>query len=657
MAALVEIMIYVAIAAALFWAGMSALLYGWLGTIVAAVALFLAHRKWRSVRVWYYLRHRGWPLVALAWVAGAGAEGGVYFLYCAVAGGGVGRLYSLLIALALALVGAVSAWVVVGILRGRFARLVFAADEAAMTTVAGGDPNAAADPVERYRAAAAGVKFADLYGSQPLKDRLLEAAGDWKKKGKNGVLLYGPPGTGKTVMATALAGELGLPVIAVNVADLASRWVNATTENLGSLFDAAVAQAPCVLFMDEVESILADRATGGGTPEGGHITAAFLARATALQHSQVLLVAATNYLDRLDSAAIREGRFDFKVEVPLPDADARRGLIAARLAKAHCSTDAGTLTRLVRRWAGFNVPRIIAATDAACEAVAGRIGRAGVVAYGDFYAAIRRVQGAHGGAREGAKKLADLILEPAQESRLREIADQLVHVDEIETAGGTIPKGILFYGPPGTGKTATAAALAGEAGWSFIERNGRDLLDRGAVERLRAVAGDLRPTVVFLDEADDILADRQFSPYKMVTNELLTLVDGAGGTLPDVVWIAATNHAEAIDEAALRAGRFEQKVEFGVPTMATARRMIASWSTAHASRLDRPADAWADAVLPGFAGLTAANVFGALRLANNIAVTRARSAGGTDPVVTPEHVAEALHELGAGDAVAQEGVA
>jgi transitional endoplasmic reticulum ATPase len=132
----------------------------------------------------------------------------------------------------------------------------------------------------------------------------------------------------------------------------------------------------------------------------------------------------------------------------------------------------------------------------------------------------------------------------------------------------------------------------------------------------------------------------------MVTNELLTLVDGAGGMLPDVVWVAATNLVDSIDEAALRAGRFEQKLEFGPPTRATARRMVLSWAKAHAARLDRDADAWTDAVLAGFDGLTAANVFGSLAIANNIAVARARSCGEHSPVVvTPAHVAEAVGEL------------
>src|SRR6185312_5036420 len=140
------------------------------------------------------------------------------------------------------------------------------------------------------------------------------------------------------------------------------------TENLVALFDAAVSQAPCALFVDEVEAVLEDRSQRASqTEESGRLIATFLARATALQGSQVLLMVATNYIDRLDPAAVREGRLDFKIEVPLPDDAARRGLIEARLAKAACSTDSATLARLSRRWAGFNVPRIIAVIDTACE--------------------------------------------------------------------------------------------------------------------------------------------------------------------------------------------------------------------------------------------------------------------------------------------------
>ncbi len=559
-----------------------------------------------------------------------------------------------------------------------------AAPHQAKTQVA----NTPAEPERPYRAKPAISRFAQLHGNQELKDSLLEAGGEWRDKGKNGILLFGPPGTGKTVFGAALAGELGIPFIYVTFGDMASKWINETTERLVAIFNAAIEQQPCMLFIDEIDAVLKDRRklSAGGSEEYERIVATFLGRATALQGSQVLLVAATNYIDRLDEAAIREGRFDFKINVPVPDAPARRHLIEARMRANRCTTDEDTLSRLTRRWAGFNAPRIISAANIACElgrneaaaplplqsspapestdapSKKRRWGKPVVTGsaqpvlaapaapvlpleFNHFYRALRKIQGRKGGAPEGALSLAEMFLDPEPAARLSEISSQLSRVDDIERLGGSIPKGILFYGPPGTGKTATAMALARACGWSFIERNGRDLMREGEIEKLRAEASDLRPAIVFLDEADDILADRSYSGVKSATNELLTLMDGAGGLLQDVVWIAATNHPEGIDSAALRGGRFEQKVPFAPPGDDTLLRMILAWAQAHASDVAEEPANWAAKCFEHMRGQTPANVQSILRLANNMAVAKHIGAG-LPRAVTTEHVAAAATEIG-----------
>lgn len=534
-----------------------------------------------------------------------------------------------------------------------------------------------AEPAKPYRAKAPRLDFSKLYGNQDLKDRLLEAGQEWRERGKNGVLLSGPPGTGKTAFGEALAGELGLQFIYVTFGDMASKWVNETTERLVAIFNAATEQQPVMLFIDEIDAVLKDRRSlgAGSSEEYERIVATFLGRATALQGSQVLLVAATNYLERLDEAAIREGRFDFKITVPLPDAPARRHLVESRLLAHGCTSDNETLERLTRRWGGFNVPRILAAADAACEIARVDAGLPATfvapstsptlstesdpvvddetvqvtpqLQFSHFYRALRKIQGRKGGAPEGAKALSDLFLDADQASRLAEIGAQLSRIDEIEHLGGSVPKGLLFSGPPGTGKTATAMALAKECGWSFIERNGRDLMREGEIDRLRSEASDLRPAIVFLDEADDVLADRSYSNIKSVTNELLTLIDGAGGMLQDVVWIAATNHPESIDSAALRGGRFEQKIAFGPLGDEAMLRMILQWAQANQEHLSEDVGTWAAKAFEHVQGQTPANVQSILRLANNMAVAKHVSAG-TPREVTVRHVRQAADEIGRG---------
>lgn len=518
----------------------------------------------------------------------------------------------------------------------------------------------------QYVAAVPQLNFADLHGHDSLKSALLDDARRWqagqgKGRGdaKNGILLFGPPGTGKTAFAEALANEIGVSFIKTSVGDITSKWIGESTERLKQMFVEALAQQPCILFLDEVKAVLKSRDDlGGGKPaEFDNMVSEFLTRSVALRGTRVLLVAATNYIDKLDAAAVREGRFDFHHQVPLPDAPAREGLLRHGMVKGHCTTDADTLARLVRRWAGFNVPRLLACAAGACE-----LGRArqhlserpgedepeapAALTYTDFYRALRKLQGRRGGAPEGAKALAELFMDPGLHEALQTLATQLVEVDKVETLGGTLPKGVLFCGPPGTGKTATAMAMARESGWSFVTRTGRQLLTDGAVAKLGQEASDLRPAIVFIDEADDILGNRQTSPYKAATNELLTLIDGAGGTLCDVVWVAATNHPESMDSAATRGGRFGRKIVFAAPSLPTVERLIGDWVrrkvAAHAVRLDAPADVWVSAAARALCGLAPSDIYQVLDEANTAAaVGKVRGAG--EGVLSVARVAGVAH--------------
>lgn len=495
------------------------------------------------------------------------------------------------------------------------------------------------DYLREYSAEPPTHTFADLHGNAELKSRLLDAAVAWSEKSKNGVLLFGPPGTGKSVFAEALAGEIKVGIIHATFGNMASRWINQTTEQLSSLFDQAQRQAPVVLFIDEIEALLKSRDHMQGDPEEyGRLVATFLTLSTGLRGTGVLLVAATNHLDSLDPAVVREGRFDFKIEVPLPDADSRRGLINAKLKQLHCATDDDTLDRLVRRWSGFNVPRIQDCAEAACvlaraespdgtNAAHGKRGQDPVIVhvmFDHFLRALRQIQGRKFGAPEGAKSVDELFLDTEQASRLKNLALRLVDVDRVEQMGGSIPKGVIFFGPPGTGKTAAAMALAKECGWSFIDCTGRELLESGAVTKLGEKASDLRPAIVFIDEADDILGDRRMSMHKSATNELLSLIDGAGGVLHDVVWIAATNHPDQLDSAARRGGRFGQKVEFQLPGKATGIRLIEDWVQRKLQTdslvIDGDPPTWAEAAWSCMKGLAPADMYQALNDANNTAI-------------------------------------
>lgn len=487
------------------------------------------------------------------------------------------------------------------------------------------------------------LTFDDLAGQEELKTKLWDAAQSWnndgKKDGKNGIFLYGVPGTGKTAFAEALAGEVGLKIMKVNVGSMASRYINQTTEQLQDIIDSALRQAPCVLFLDEVEAIFPDRSRiERGDSEESKVVGSFLSSIEKLRAGKVLIVAATNYKDRVDAAVIREGRFDFHVEVTVPDFEARKGLVVNTLMKAGKIVQPDVLNRLARRWAGFNVPRIQEASRRAAGFAA-----TNTVGMADFMRGLRDVQGNKAGISETALGLSDLYFDDELKVRLETLATTFAKSDEIEARGGAIPKGVAFYGPPGTGKSTMAQALAKASGWAFIATSGKEILsDAKKLQEIRRKASDLRPAIVFIDEADDILGDRQMSGVKLHTNELLATIDGAGEPLHDVVWIIATNHVDSLDDAVIR--RFPTKIELPVPGLAALTRMVRDWAAKHADKIHGEVEEWSAKVALALEGLAPSVVKNILEAAlNNEAATSVLRG---DPMsITLEEVLEARREM------------
>ncbi|MEW5890668.1 MAG: ATP-binding protein [Pseudomonadota bacterium] len=437
--------------------------------------------------------------------------------------------------------------------------------------------------------------FADVDGMGSLKHELLafgkealvtdkQAAAIRKstpeKTFRNGALFFGDPGNGKTFMAEALAGSLGIPIIAVSIAKLQSMWVGQTTERVVEVFANAVSQAPCMLFLDEIDAILGDRgAMNDPNSEVPKIVNAMLTELTNIRGKGIVVVAATNYPDKLDAAGRREGRFDVKIEIPAPDFDARLGILRRSLGTG-AQIRPGTLEMAAKHFAGFSVSRLMAVGNL----VRDRIDRLDPddkkreVRFGTLLSALRKIQGVtNAGLREGVMSLEEVVLKPQAKAEILRLAAMMKDIEGTERAGGAIQPGVVFYGPPGTGKTLVAKALAKATGWTFIPTTGQDLVrSEDAMDKVMAKASDLRPSIVFIDEADDILADRNYSPHtKMATNKLLTLLDGASGRVPDVIFVAATNNPATFDGASKR--RFPIKIEFALPGPAEIDDYVGRW--------------------------------------------------------------------------------
>lgn len=470
------------------------------------------------------------------------------------------------------------------------------------------------------------MSFAAIHGNEQVKRRLLDAGlaitarRKDTAKPRNGILLHGEPGNGKNAFAEALAGELKLPFHQLSFADVASQWVGEKSARVRSAFEQARRAQPCLFFIDEIDSFLEARdGRGDGVKEDRDLVNAMLTLLVDLRRERVVIVAATNHLDRLDAAGIREGRFDYKIEITPPDEEARVGLLRSGLASnaPGISADAAVVNAVAKRWNGFSSKRILAVTEELPNVLEART----AATFDDFMAALRQLQGQRGQRNEQGRSLDELVLEPATREALDQLVARMEDPERTERLGGTLPNGVLFTGLPGTGKTATARALAKKLGWAFLPATGADLArDPKSLDKLYAKAKDLRPTIIFIDEGDELLLTREYSSNTEGTNKLLTLMDGVGDRVHDVVWVAATNHPDRIDAALLRGGRFTEKVRFTKPSAAALSKFVAGWFQSRDVALS--SDLMPDQVAAVIGDESIANAEAVLQAAVNRAVSR-----------------------------------
>ena len=188
-----------------------------------------------------------------------------------------------------------------------------------------------------------GVTFADVAGCEGSKQELTEIVEFLKNPTKysklgakipRGAVMEGPPGTGKTLLARAVAGEAGVPFISASGSEFVEMFVGVGASRVRDLFEQAKQNAPCIVFIDEIDAIGGSRAGGGGGGQSGgndereQTLNQILTEMDGFEgNSGVIVLAATNRADTLDAALIRPGRFDRRVPVGLPDVAGRREIL------------------------------------------------------------------------------------------------------------------------------------------------------------------------------------------------------------------------------------------------------------------------------------------------------------------------------------------
>lgn len=437
-----------------------------------------------------------------------------------------------------------------------------------------------------------------------------------------GVLLHGPPGTGKTLLARAVANEADANFFSIAGPEIMGRHYGESEQRLREMFQQAQAQAPSIIFIDEIDSIAPKRSEVTGELER-RVVAQLLTLMDGLEPRQnVVVIGATNRVNAIDEALRRPGRFDREIVIGVPDTPGRREVLAIHTRGMPLADDVRVdeLARSTYGFVGADMAALV--REAAMEALRRNLPNISLdggeipgevlenirVERNDFLEALKRVQPSAmreimiqvpnvswdevGGLDEAKRELHDGIELP------------LKHPRAFGRLGIRPANGFLLYGPPGTGKTLLAKAVARQAEANFIAAKSADLLSKWygeseqQISRLFQRARQVAPTVIFIDEIDSLAPHRgggigEPAVTERVVNTLLAEMDGLE-SLQGVVVVGATNRPTLLDSALLRPGRFDELIYVSVPSLEGRRQILRIHTAAMPLATDVDLDALAE---------------------------------------------------------------
>lgn len=408
-----------------------------------------------------------------------------------------------------------------------------------------------------------------------------------------GVLLHGAPGTGKTLIAKAIANETDSYFVSINGPEIINKFYGESEAKLREIFEKAVQNAPSILFIDEIDAIAPKREETKGDVEKRVVAQLLTLMDGIRERGRVMVIGATNIPNSLDPALRRPGRFDREIQIGIPDAKGRMDIlnIHTRGMPLDSDVDIKKLSELTGGFVGADLKALCreAAMITVRDAFQGQELKNEnhfteiifhlTIPMKNFMRALTQVE---------PSVIRDVVIEVPDVSwndvgglkevkqYFREIIEWPFQYREIyEHVKVNIPKGILLYGEPGTGKTLLAKALANELGFHFLCIKSSELLSKWFGESEKNIhqifkkARESSPSIIFLDEIDCIMKTRgkhqdSSDVQDRITSQLLIEMDGVQ-EMRDVIVMGATNRIHLIDEAVLRSGRFDIKIEVGKP--------------------------------------------------------------------------------------------
>ncbi|HET7489556.1 MAG TPA: AAA family ATPase [Acidimicrobiales bacterium] len=417
-----------------------------------------------------------------------------------------------------------------------------------------------------------------------------------------GILLFGPPGCGKTLLARAVAGEAGAAFFSISGADFVELYVGVGASRVRDLFSEARANAPAIVFIDELDSV-GRRRQGAGLGSSGSNEEQEQALNQILTELDgfspldgIIVIGATNRPDILDPALLRPGRFDRTIGLERPDEQGRLDILRVHAAGKPMAPDIdlGAVAARAVGLSGADLANVM--NEGALLAARG--GRAWITEE-DLRVSLQRVLEAperhkrlsmrdrtFGRATGGEERVtfADIAGVDEALDELGEVREYLLDPERFTAMGARPPRGFLLSGPPGCGKTMLARAVATEANATFFSVAATEFVEvfvgEGAarVRDLFAEAKAGAPAVVFIDEIDAIGARRGASvdggrEREQTLNQILVELDGFDPR-SGVTVLAATNRPEILDEALIRPGRFDRTIVINLPDRAARRAIV-----------------------------------------------------------------------------------
>lgn len=452
------------------------------------------------------------------------------------------------------------------------------------------------------------VKFEDVRLDSKIKEAIkasVDKLRDSPKDARKGLILTGPPGTGKTMIVKALANEEKCYFMAPTLGDLKGEYIGQSSGKIKRVFAEARANQPTILFIDEADTVFPSRNMGSqGDSFGLDMVNQFLQEidGATTGEQQIFTIAATNRVDVVDSAI--RSRLSEVITIGLPDKEMRRLIFEDNLKfsiKGKCyeeyileksekmsGRDITNFVKKLKETAKLQSSELGKDSDKDDDLIKGCFGNKEKEALADIQRSGLIVCKS---PEEIKISFKDVVGYDDIKTKIKRKADYVAYSEdkklEFENFGLEISKGTLLYGPPGNAKSMLAEAVAGEFGFYFfkvISKNFISLYPSDTIKKLAdifsrtsqfsKIMSEAKGIVLFFDEFDSLAGSLLSQDIRGSLLDFLSDKDGLRNKNSKILFMAATNYYESIDEAVKRKGRIDEHIFMDNPSEENGRFML-----------------------------------------------------------------------------------